>query len=585
MKYQLKEGISIFNNILNPLSDKKAIYILIIVGIIVYANALFNRFVWDDIGQIVENTEAHSIRNIGQILSNHSFTYYRPFPIVIWSLIYTLFGPTPFWFHLFHILLHIVNSILIFILFKKYFQSVISLFLSLIFLVHPMNVESVAYISSLQTVLSLSFGLSVILLISKNIRPFYKYSLIFLMLVFSLLAKEVGVVFIIYAFFVILLKLDQGYGKKNYLLLGISSVLAIVFYVYLALLWGGGTNRLGTLSTQPIVHLSPFPIMHAPLAVKLLTFPKLLFYYLITFLFPKDLAISQQWLVQTININDFFLPLLVNGVFFAAMVAGFIFLIRRKKDLAVYIFFAIWLFLSWAFAFQIIPLTMTVADRWFYIPMVGLLGLLGIFLKFLIESRRSFRGSLIIIPIAVLALLSLRTIIRISNWRDAITLFSNDVKISTVSFELENSFANELLQLNRDTEAKLHLEKSIQLAPNFWENWNNLGVYYAKNNQPSKAIDAFSKAVDNNNDYYPGYANLAISYFRHKSLEESRDFATGVLRKYPQDPAFWELLAIVNYKLGNKEQALEQILNCHKFSNNPRCMQIYDLMEANKSLN
>ncbi|PIV70924.1 hypothetical protein COW57_02525, partial [Candidatus Roizmanbacteria bacterium CG17_big_fil_post_rev_8_21_14_2_50_39_7] len=59
----------------------------------------------------------------------------------------------PFFFHLTSVVFHIATAVLIFYLFKRFFKENIAFFLSLIFLVHPANVEAVCFASALQEVL------------------------------------------------------------------------------------------------------------------------------------------------------------------------------------------------------------------------------------------------------------------------------------------------------------------------------------------------------------------------------------------------------------------------------------------------
>src|SRR5690349_8265942 len=112
-----------------PFTTTKAITFIIIIGLLVYCNALFNGFVGDDNGQIVDNKLIHSLANLPLFFHGSTFylqqvgqtagVYYRPMLSTMFALIYALSGPNPFFFHLIQLLLHIVNCILIFLLFKK----------------------------------------------------------------------------------------------------------------------------------------------------------------------------------------------------------------------------------------------------------------------------------------------------------------------------------------------------------------------------------------------------------------------------------------------------------------------------------
>src|SRR6266699_3573701 len=90
-------------NLFYPLTTLKALHFIFLTGIIIYFNSLFNGFVGDDAGQIINNTAAHSISNILLFFRGSTFSlegsniglYYRPLTTLIYSIIYSLFGPNP----------------------------------------------------------------------------------------------------------------------------------------------------------------------------------------------------------------------------------------------------------------------------------------------------------------------------------------------------------------------------------------------------------------------------------------------------------------------------------------------------------
>src|SRR5262245_10868673 len=119
-----------FKNYFVPFTTGKAIHFIIIIGLVVYFNALFNGFVGDDNAQIVENRLIQSITNLPLFFQGSTFylqqigesvgVYYRPLLSTTFSLMYTVFGLNPFFFHLIQLSLHITNCILILLIFKKF---------------------------------------------------------------------------------------------------------------------------------------------------------------------------------------------------------------------------------------------------------------------------------------------------------------------------------------------------------------------------------------------------------------------------------------------------------------------------------
>src|ERR1700722_18740148 len=106
------------------------------------------------------------------------------------------------------------------------------------------------------------------------------------------------------------------------MLISFSIVLAISAYIYLTFFYGSIPKE-----TLPV---SPVPIVNASLSIKLLTLPKILFYYLFTFVYPVQLAVSQQWLVRSLSVEEFYIPLLADIFFFTGLLITEIYLWRTK---------------------------------------------------------------------------------------------------------------------------------------------------------------------------------------------------------------------------------------------------------------
>src|SRR5258708_1624739 len=157
-----------------PFTTKKAIIWITIIVIIVWANMLFNGFVQDDITYVIYNPALHIASSFGNANLFNGGGQYRPFPALYFATIFNLFTITSFFYHFLQLALHIACSLIVFFIFKKFLTRNISFVLSLIFLVHPINVESVSYIA--QTVSPLLFALgSIPLLLVMDKKLNLKY--------------------------------------------------------------------------------------------------------------------------------------------------------------------------------------------------------------------------------------------------------------------------------------------------------------------------------------------------------------------------------------------------------------------------
>ncbi len=560
-----------------PLTTLKAIHIITIVGFVVFGNALFNGFVWDDLIYIVNNQQVHTF-NIFTSFGENRFNIagqYRPIPSLYFSSMYSLFRDFPFFYHFFSICIHIISSLLVFVLFSRFFKNHLSLFLSLVFLVHPMQVESASFVSTSGNNLFFVFGLLALILSMKEQLIAKRLLLIGLLLLLSLLSKETGILFLLMIFV-----LRIFYQKKNltaYLFIGIG-----IIFVYLAFRFGIGKIYL----TQ---QLGFIPIERLSLEQRLINIPAIIYYYLSTFFLPLKLTIMQYWVVVKVDYTSFYLPLFLDFVFFACL--GVVVRFLKKRTLKVFIFFFLWFFLGMLLHLQIFPLNMTVADRWFYFAMVGLLGVIGIILQKIVTTYKNLQYLLLMMGVIILVLLSLRTVERNTNWQSNLALYSHDAKVNE-NFILENNLGVEYRRQQNLQEAKKHFERSVQLHP-YQGNLFNLAIVSQALNDKQQAIEYFFRILtvtDFQGEEYRGEEynrRLTMSSWVLIQLDSptnAKAFIQKALIKDPNNGYLWANLAISEYKLNNREEALKAVKRAKIFSATPAVNNLYTIIVNKKSI-
>lgn len=556
------------------------------MGFVVFANSLFNAFVLDDPSQITANPFVQSLKNIPQFFLGSTFggastlvgAYYKPLMTTCFAVLYSIFGSNPFPFHIFQLLLHILNSILVFRLFSKFFSKTASLAASLIFLIHPINSEEVIYISDLQDTLFVFFGLLSLLVVSKTKLTIREYSLFSLLLLGSLLSKESGLLFVpaalAYRSLVFDKRLAAG-GLVNLILACTGIVSLWVGLRHFAVSWSLESDHI-------------FPIGRLPLLGRLINLPEIVFYYLKTFFFPRDLAVGQQWIVTSTDLVHFYLPMGTDLLFFCLLLVVGKLIFNDKKYFPVYLFFASLFITGLTLHLQIIPLDATVADRWFYFPSIGLLGIIAL----LIQKYNLLKSTAVLIVFLLLILvLSARAIFRNSNWKDGLTLARHDTQVNPDSFVMENNFGYELIQAKTWDEAEEHLKKSIDLAPYWWLNYNNLGVVYrhkgATGNQEfiAKAEENFRKASENTDTFYSPYENVAELLFNFQSAQAAKNFIVSTSKKLTLSENLYFLLSISEYQLGNKKEALAAASQAYLLNpKNERNLLLYQALQNNQTI-
>ncbi|HSW96882.1 MAG TPA: hypothetical protein VLF89_03575 [Candidatus Saccharimonadales bacterium] len=562
-----------------PLTTVKAVTIIFIAGVIVYLNSLFNGFVWDDKSFIILNIEVHSL-NIFKLFGQNSFNTvfdYRPIPAFYFTVLYSLFGENYFFYHIFQLTLHLINTILIFLLLKHFFSRKLSLFLSMLFIIHPMQVESVSYIASSYNPLFFLFGIIALLLTLKENISLKRLLIIFSLSFLSLLTKETGVLFLV------IILLSRIFFKRGRIFsFSLFSLITIVLYLLMRFSLGG--SYYAKSQFVPIDKLNFFE--------RLVNIPAVIFYYLKTFVFPDKLVIEQQWLVTKIDFGNFYFPLFIDSLFFIVLLYLGFYLYKMKSFFLPYIFFCSWFLLGIIFHSQIVPLDMTVADRWFYFPIVGLLGIIGVIVQLLLLllPQKHLQKTCYIVAIIILVFLSIRTVIRNEDWANGITLYSHDLKFYD-NYDIENNLGYEYANEHNYKEAIIHFEKSIALLPHEG-NLYNIGLIYEQIGDKKKTIEYLTRAINAKN-YNPikhkheldTYKSLAWQLLKNRSFPSAKKIIKEGLTDYPDMPALWEDLAICEYGLHNQNQALVAIKKAQKLSANEEVNMLYLAIQNKKAIN
>jgi tetratricopeptide (TPR) repeat protein len=558
-----------FKKIFIPLTNLKAIHWIIFIGIIVYSNGLINGFISDDIPQIVQNYTVHSLMNFSLFFTGSTFfngstqqlagIYYRPLVDLINSIIYSLLGPNAIAFHLFSLLLHIINACLVFLVFTYFFKKPIAFVLSVIFLVHPINSEVVYYISDTEDVLFFFFGI-LALLILQNYNTQKAYIIASLLLLFSLFAKETGIVFILIAVFFNLLFKNKN--KQN----GVALLLSpLILYIPLRLHAIGLSGNLVNSSN----------IANTSFYIRLINIPAMFFYYIKTFIFPLNLALFYQWVYTKITFSHFYLPLFIDICFLTAIFyLGYV--VYKKYNHKLFktlLLFLLCFLCGIALHMQIfLPLDATVAERWFYLPSIGLLGIFGVLFEvFRINTKNK---AVIIILICIITLLSIRSFERSFDWRNIYTLATHDIAVSK-AWNLENLLSNAYQQQGLYEQAKIHAERSISLYPTM-DNYLNLGAVDVDLGDYKGAKTAYLKSIQVG-QYYQTYENLGFLDEVYGNPKDNINFLKNdALKKFPQDGQLWQSLAVIEYKQGDKSDAEKDIKIAYYYDPNPQTLNFYN---------
>ena len=495
--------------------------LLFILILITYSNSLNNVFLSDDLAEIVQNP---NIGNFSNILAR-PFGFIRP--ILYWTAFH-IGGLNPLFFRSINIFFHIGSVFVIFYLFNNLYSRRLALFVAGIFAVHPTISEAVVWISGgMYPQYSFFFLLSFLLyILSAKKRLFYLLSICFYLLSLMSHPQMPLALFLIFPIW----ELSFGNFKKNWWKTIPFLVLAISYaFITLSAL----PERETTLQS---VHYQERgidnPILLIPVAISS--------YFELT-IFPKTLTLYHSEL-QFGQIG-FIIRFLITLIFLAVIFFSF----KKNK----YVFFWSSFFLI-ALAPTLTPfrLNWVVAERYLYLPIVGLLALAG----FGLDKLKKIGFTLFII---ILILLSSRTVIRNIDWKNEDNLWIATGKTSPSSPHTHNNLGDVYGRRGDKQAALREFEKAIELKPNYGDAYHNLANTQRELNQFDKALENYQNALKFNPNLWQSHQNMAAIYFQAGQYEQALENIQKAIIINPKNLNLRLNLGVVYLGLGQKDKAKE----------------------------
>lgn len=521
----------------------KSLLLFIVICLTLTASSLgpglSGNFLWDDEEQIINNIPIHNISNLPHFFFGSTFNtggaggaltgiYYRPTMMIAFNILYSLFGANPTAFHVVQLMLHVTNATLVMLLMatilrhvsitskERHYYEYIAGVAGLVFALHPMNVETSLYISVYQDILLFTFGMSAIVLLQYitrvSIGNFVGFTIL---LILSLLSKETGVAFLGIAVVYILL-----FKRTQKLILILAPVFSFVVYVFLR--FGIARVMIGDYSHSAVSKLS--------LVERFITMPKIIWTYLGNYIFPSFSPIAQHWVVKSLSWERFWVPFVCILILFIMYVIAVYRL--RSKEL---IFFGIWVCFGLSIHLQIFPLDMTVADRWFYIAQVGVLGIFAVLSLYVFEYKSRILRYVVIGACGICITYSMyRSHERAFAWQDGLSLYETDMQTNPDAFDIQNNYGVELVRLGKYDEALPHFLRSIELEETWRFPWNNAGVVYEQKGDLEQAKKYYMESIKRGK-YYLGFENYANVLIKQGRYKEAQSFIEQALRYLPQN--------------------------------------------------
>jgi protein O-mannosyl-transferase len=496
------------------------IFILILTAL-VYSRTLQNGFLtWDDDLHVTNNPDIQSLslQNIKTIFTSYYVKMYHPVVTLTFAVEYHFFGLTAAVYHATNVLFHLANVVLVFflvlLLSRRRATAVIA---ACLFALHPMHVESVAWITERKDVVYAFFYLSALIFYLRFIQQGNRtnYWMVSVCFILSLFSKTTAITLPLVLFLI-----DIYYRRKVTKQTFLEKLPLLFFSLVFGLIalrsQGDITTYVGgsSLNLIDLIFLASYSLC----------------YYIVHLFLP--LSLSALHLV----------PMKINGLlpaeYYLALIPLIILaFIGTRKGLfqREYVFGMLFFIAGISLSLHIVPISMViVAERFTYMPYIGLYYIIGQVFSISIDRYKDS-----ILPwkkgiMAGAALLALffgyLTYQRIAVWKSTSILFQDAAMktnntaeanfIHMLAFEHEGA---------EKTSMKLYMEavecfnKAVALNPQYPKLYFNRGVSEYYLHKYDDAMKDYDKAIELNSSFAPAYYNRAVIYLLWNRQQEACD--------------------------------------------------------------
>jgi FOG: TPR repeat len=558
-------GIQVERQLLTALMQKSAkkdrrfpLYCLIIASVtfIAFLPSLNNGFVnWDDDRYISLNPDVHgvSVDHVATVFTSTYLNHYLPITMLSFMGEYSLFKAHPFAYHCTSLLLHIINALLLFwLIYALSGNNFVSLLTALLFAIHPLSVESVAWIAERKGVLSATFYFISLLLYIRYRKSGMRahYVVCMVSFVLSLMSKSMAVSL---PFVLLLIDYLMGHkiDKKSLLEKAPFFIISIIFMLI------AYYSRQDSMNQGP--HYSAVQCILGP-AYNIC-------FYLIKTVFPIHLC-------ALYSTGDHDAGLTMKMILSAMVLCGIVVMVyRSRRTSKIVVFSSLFFIITLLPVIQIVPSGgwTNIADRYMYVPLIGVYFLIASGSSFLFMKTfancKAARVATVIGGVAIVVFLSCMTYRRCGVWHNGFSLW-NDVINSAPSavaytdrgfaYASEHNYMRAIEDYNRAielnpayapiynnrgnaynalcdvTRAINDYDQAIALDPKYAQAYGNRGIAYKTRGDFDRAVEDFSQAIQLAPKYALAYSNLGGAYCYKGEIERSISAYSHAIRLDPE---------------------------------------------------
>jgi tetratricopeptide (TPR) repeat protein len=528
---------------------------------------------YDDTAYVAHNSNVNTglrWQNIKWAFNIGCTSNWHPLTWVSHMLDCQLYGDSPGAHHLTNVIFHTANTLLLFIVLRRMTKALwASAFAAALFALHPLHIESVAWISERKDVLSTFFWMLTMLAYvhySEKPKP-ARYVTALLLFVMGLMAKPMLVTL---PFVLLLLdywplerfriseesKQQKGSSNKRILQKKSSALVIekVPFFVF---------SLLSSIITIIAQRAGGAVIPVDALSLKVRFGNAMMSYitYIGKMFWPVRLAILYPY-------PEAAPPAATVIVYVALLLSlsiGFLYLGRRYSFLIVG-----WLW----YIGTLVPVIGIVqvggqgmADRYTYIPLTGLFIIIAWTTREFIRKYPTLKIFSALATIVILVALWLCSLVQLTHWRDSYTLFKHTIDVTENNYAIYGNFGNLLREAGQIDEAIDYYNKSLQINPNNYTVYSSLGCALAEKGKIEEAINCFQKAIELtknrklNANQGPGFAeahyNLASLLSQQGQQEQAIEHLRIFLKIRPDDAEMHFNFGVLLQKQGKTDFAIE----------------------------
>ena len=567
---------------------KVAICIFLMVATFgVYSQIQDHEFInFDDNKLVTESSIVQAgltYESIIRVFTTTHFDGWAPITSISYMLDYQLYGLNSKGYLLTNLFFHIVNSLLLFFILSRMTSAIWqSAFVAVVFALHPLNVESVAWVAERKNVLSTFFLLLTLwAYISYAEKPAAKrYSLVFLLFAFALMSKSMVVTL---PFVLLLLdywplerfKLGRRerefkIAQKDKYFNGEKNISKLILEKFPLLI----LSALCSITTLILFEKNGEPVAQDPVSILTILTNVVIAYfeYLWKMLWPKGLAILYAHPGNTLAVWKGVLC----GIALLVITTISIKLIRKAPYFVVGWF---WYLGTLIPVIGFIPLGQhLIADRYTYLPLIGIFIIIAWGVPELLKEWH-YRKNVLKASAGILILTLMPiTWIQVSQWKSSITVFKHAIKVTDKKYPdfsvAHNNLGNALVAEGNNKEAISHYKMAIKLKPDYAKAYSNLGIALVAEGKNKEAISHYKMAIKIIPDYAMAYSNLGHSLVTEGKIEEAISHYNRAIKLNPDFDQAYNNLGIALVAEGKIEEAISHYKRAIKL--NPDFAQAYN---------